>query len=160
MALFIARAQALKPDFQLSNANAPAVAEICARLDGLPLAIELAAARIKLLPPPALLARLGRRLAVLTSGGRDAPARQQTLRKTIEWSYQLLDADEQRLFRRFSVFAGGCTFQAIEAICAALDTQTPTVSVLDGVASLIDKSLLRQTEQERRAAFLDAGDHP
>src|SRR5712692_9243067 len=148
VALFIARAQALKPDFQVSNATAPAVAEICARLDGLPLAIELAAARIKLLPPPALLARLGRRLAVLTSGVRDAPARQQTLRRTIEWSYQLLDADEQRLFRRLSVFVGGCTLQAIEAVCAAVDTQPPAVSVLDGVASLIDKSLLRQIEQE------------
>src|SRR6266480_1464283 len=148
VALFIARAQALKPDFQVSNASAPAVVEICTRLDGLPLAIELAAARIKLLPPPALLARLGQRLTVLTSGGRDAPARQQTLRKTIEWSYQLLDADEQRLFRRLSVFVGGCTLQAIEAVCAALDTQPPTLPVLDGVASLIDKSLLRQTEQE------------
>src|SRR6266699_2645143 len=148
VALFIARAQALKPDFHVSNASAPAVAEICTRLDGLPLAIELAAARITLLPPPALLARLGQRLAVLTSGVRDAPARQQTLRKTIDWSYQLLDADEQRLFRRLSVFVGGCTLQAIEAICAALDTQPPTLSVLDGVASLIDKSLLRQTEQE------------
>src|SRR2546421_8669813 len=144
----MARAEALKPVFEVSNASAPAVAEIYTRLDGLPLAIELAAARIKLLPPPALLARLGQRLAVLTSGVRDAPERQQTLRKTIDWSYQLLDADEQRLFRRLSIFAGGCTFQAIEAICAALDTQTPTVSVLDGVASLIDKSLLRQTEQE------------
>jgi len=148
VALFIARAQALKPDFQVSNATAPAVAEICARLDGLPLAIELAAARIKLLPPPALLARLGRRLAVLTSGVRDAPARQQTLRRTIEWSYQLLDADEQRLFRRLSVFVGGCTLQAIEAVCAAVDTQPPALLVLDGAASLIDKSLLRQTEQE------------
>ncbi len=148
VALFIARAQALKPDFQVSNASAPAVAEICTRLDGLPLAIELAATRIKLLPPPALLARLGQRLAVLTSGVRDAPARHQTLRKTIDWSYQLLDAGEQRLFRRLSVFVGGCTLQAIEAICAALDTQTPAVSVLDGMASLIDKSLLRQIEQE------------
>ncbi len=148
VALFIARAQALKPEFQVSNATAPAVAEICARLDGLPLAIELAAARIKLLPPPALLARLGQRLAVLTSGGRDAPARQQTLRKTIDWSYQLLDAEEQRLFRRLSVFVGGCTLQAIEVLCAALDTQPPAVSMLDGAASLIDKSLLRQTEQE------------
>src|SRR5947209_7188347 len=148
VALFIARAQALKPEFQVSHANAPAVAEICARLDGLPLAIELAAARIKLLPPPALLARLGQRLVVLTSGGRDAPARQQTLRKTIEWSYQLLDAEEQRLFRRLSVFVGGCTLQAIEAVCAALDTQPPAVSVLDGAASLLDKSLLRQTESE------------
>jgi predicted ATPase/class 3 adenylate cyclase/DNA-binding CsgD family transcriptional regulator len=148
VALFIARAQALKPDFQMSNASAPAVAEICTRLDGLPLAIELAAARIKLLPPPALLARLGQRLAVLTSGVHDAPVRHQTLRKTIDWSYQLLDADEQRLFRRLSVFVGGCTLEAIEAISAALDTQTPTVSVLDGVASLIDKSLLPQIEQE------------
>src|SRR2546425_7315436 len=141
-------AGALTPICEGSNATARAVAEICPRLDGLPLAIELAAARIKLLPPPALLARLGQRLAVLTSGGRDAPARQQTLRRTIEWSYQLLDADEQRLFRRLSVFVGGCTLQAIEAICAALDTQPPAVSVLDGAASLIDKSLLRQTEQE------------
>src|SRR6266571_2218539 len=148
VALFIARAQALKPEFQVSNATAPAVAEICARLDGLPLAIELAAARIKLLPPPALLARLGQRLAVLTSGGLDAPERQQTLRKTIEWSYQLLDADEQRLFRRLSVFVGGCTLEAIEAVCAALDTQPPAVPVLDVAASLIDKSLLRQSEQE------------
>jgi predicted ATPase/class 3 adenylate cyclase/DNA-binding CsgD family transcriptional regulator len=148
VALFIARAQALQPDFQVSNATAPAVAEICTRLDGLPLAIELAAARIKLLPPPALLARLGQRFAVLTSGGRDAPVRQQTLRKTIDWSYQLLDADEQRLFRRLSVFVGGCTLQAIEAVCAAVDPQTSALSVLDGAASLIDKSLLRQTEQE------------
>ena len=148
VALFIARAQALKHDFQVSNASAPAVAEICTRLDGLPLAIELAAARIKLLPPPALLARLGQRLAVLTGGVHDAPARHQTLRKTIDWSYQLLDADEERLFRRLSVFAGGCTFEAIETVYAALDTQTLTVSVLDGVASLIDKSLLPQIEQE------------
>src|SRR6266567_7883140 len=148
VALFIARAQALKSDFQVSNASAPAVAEICTRLDGLPLAIELAAARIKLLPPPALLARLGQRLAVLTGGVHDAPARHQTLRKTIDWSYQLLDADEERLFRRLSVFAGGCTFEAIETVYAALDTQTLTVAVIDGVASLIDKSLLPQIEQE------------
>jgi predicted ATPase/class 3 adenylate cyclase/DNA-binding CsgD family transcriptional regulator len=148
VALFIARAQALKSDFYVSNANAPAVAEICTRLDGLPLAIELAAARITLLPPPALLSRLGQRLAVLTSGVRDAPARQQTLRKTIDWSYRLLDADEQRLFRRLSVFVGGCTLEAIEAMCAALDIQTAAISVLDGVASLIDKSLLPQIKQE------------
>ena len=148
VALFIARAQALKADFQVNNATAPAVAEICARLDGLPLAIELAAARIKLLSPPALLARLGQRLAVLTSGGRDAPARQQTLRMTIDWSYQLLDADEQWLFQRLSIFVGGCTLPAIEAVCGTVDPQTPVAWGLDAAASLIDKSLLRQTEQE------------
>jgi predicted ATPase/class 3 adenylate cyclase len=146
VALFISRAQAVKPEFLVSNANAPAVAEICVRLDGLPLAIELAAARIKLLPPQALLARLGKRLAVLTSGAHDAPARQRTLRNTISWSYHLLDADEQRLFRRLSVFVGGCTIQAIEAVCSARGNGA--LSVLDAVASLIDKSLLRQTEQE------------
>jgi class 3 adenylate cyclase len=107
VALFIQRARAVRPDFQVTNASAPAVAEMCVRLDGLPLAIELAAARIKLFPPQALLARLGQRLAVLTGGARDAPARQQTLRNTIEWSYQLLDAGEQRLFRRLAVFVGG-----------------------------------------------------
>ena len=146
VALFIARAQAVKPDFQVTNANAPAVAEICVRLDGLPLAIELAAARIKLLPPQALLARLGQRFALLTSGARDVPARQQTLRNTIDWSYHLLDAEEQRLFRRLSVFVGGATLEAIEAVCTALGDEPGLV--LDGMASLIDKSLLQQTEQE------------
>jgi predicted ATPase/class 3 adenylate cyclase/DNA-binding CsgD family transcriptional regulator len=144
--LFIKRAQAVKPEFQVTNANAPAVAEICVRLDGLPLAIELAAARIKVLPPQALLARLGQRLAVLTDRAKDVPARQQTLRNTIEWSYQLLDAQEQQLFRRLSVFVGGCTLEAIEAICDALENNNGAVSVLDGVASLIDQSLLQQTE--------------
>jgi predicted ATPase len=146
--LFIARAQAVKPGFQVTHANASAVAEICARLDGLPLAIELAAARLKLLPPQALLARLGKRLAVLTSGARDLPARQQTLRNTIAWSYHLLEAQEQRLFRRLSVFVGGCTLEAIEALCTALETNTPTLSMLDSVASLLDKNLLQQKEQE------------
>ncbi len=146
VALFITRAQAVKPDFQVTAANAPAVAEICVRLDGLPLAIELAAVRTKLLPPQALLARLGQRLAVLTGGAKDVPARQQTLRNTIEWSYQLLDAQEQQLFRRLSAFVGGCTLEAIEVVCAAFrDEARP---VLDAVASLIDKSLLQQTEQE------------
>src|SRR2546421_2906710 len=112
VALFLARAQAVKPEFQVTNASAPTIAEICVRLDGLPLAIELAAARIKLLPPQALLARLGQRLAVLTGGARTAPARQQTLRNTIKWSYDLLDAQEQRLFRRLSVFVGGCNLVA------------------------------------------------
>src|SRR5206468_811960 len=117
------------------------IAEICARLDGLPLAIELAAARIKLLPPQALLTRLSQRLQLLTGGARDAPARQQTLRNTIKWSYDLLDASEQRLFRRLSVFVGGCPLEAIEAVCAALDTDATALQVLDGVDSLIDKSL-------------------
>jgi len=147
VALFIQRAQSVKPEFQVTNANAPAVAEICVRLDGLPLAIELAAARVKVLPPPALLARLGRRLTVLTSGARDAPARQQTLRNTIEWSYHLLEADEQRLFQRLSVFVGNCTLEAVEAVCSALDTANAAGLVLEGVASLIDKNLLQQIEQ-------------
>ncbi len=129
VALFIQRAQAVKPEFQVTNANAPVVAEICTRLDGLPLAIELAAARIKLLPPQALLERLGRRLQVLAGGVRDAPARQQTLRQTIEWSYQLLHPEEQRLFQGFSVFAGGCTLEAIEAVCTALDIESTSGQV-------------------------------
>ncbi len=146
VALFIQRAQAARPGFQLTNANAPAVAEICARLDGLPLAIELAAARIKLLPPQALLARLGQRLQMLKGGVRDAPARQQTLRNTIKWSYDLLDAQEQRLFRWLCVFAGGCTLEAIEAVCHGAGDEM--IDALDTVSSLIDKSLVQQTEQE------------
>jgi predicted ATPase/serine/threonine protein kinase/DNA-binding CsgD family transcriptional regulator len=148
VALFLQRAQATKPDFQLTNANARAIVEICVRLDGLPLAIELAAARMKLLPPQALLARLDQRLAILTGASRDLPARQQTLRNTIAWSYNLLDAAEQRLFRRLSVFVGGCTLQAIEAVCAGLDKSDEAAQALDAVASLVDKSLLQQTEQE------------
>jgi predicted ATPase/class 3 adenylate cyclase len=146
VALFIERSQAVKPDFAVTNANAPAVAAICVRLDGLPLAIELAAARSKLLPPQALLARLSQRLAVLTSGARDVPARHQTLRNTIAWSYDLLGAAEQQLFRRLSVFVGSCTLEAIEALCNALDSGAE--EVLDSVTSLLDKSLLQQTEQE------------
>ncbi len=148
VALFLQRAQAVKPEFQLTNTNARAVAEICVRLDGLPLAIELAAARIKLLPPQALLERLGRRLALLTSGARDVPARQQTLRRTIQWSYDLLDAQEQHLFRLLSVFVGGCTLEAIEAIGTALSGAADAGWVLDGIDSLIDKSLLQQREME------------
>ena len=146
VALFIRRAQSVRPDFQVTNANAPAVAEICVRLDGLPLAIELAAARMKLLSPEALLARLGQPLHVLTSGPRDVVARQQTLRNTIEWSYQLLDAQEQQLFRRLSVFVSGCTLAAIEALCTSLGGAVE--SVLDTVASLADKSLLQRMEQQ------------
>jgi predicted ATPase/class 3 adenylate cyclase len=146
VALFIQRAQAVKPAFQVTSANAPTIVEICVRLDGLPLAIELAAARIKVFPPQALLARLGQRLAVLTSGARDAPARQQTLRNAIEWSYQLLDVEERRFFRRLSVFGGGCTLEAVEALSTELDGEAG--QVLEGVAALIDKSLLQQTELE------------
>jgi len=144
VALFVERALALKPDFQLTTANAHAIAEICARLDGLPLAIELAATRVKLLPPQALLARLGSRLQVLTEGARDVPERQQTLRNAIKWSYDLLSTYEQRLFRRLSVFVDGCALAALEEVCEALgDVAT---NVLEGVASLIDKNLLQQVE--------------
>ncbi len=144
--LFLQRAQAIKPDFALTKANLQAVAAICAHLDGLPLAIELAAARIKLLPPPALLQRLTHRLDVLTSGARNAPERQQTLRNTLSWSYNLLDEEEQRLFRQLSVFVGGCTLEAIEAVNRAVAGEA--AHVLDRVASLIDKSLLLPLEQE------------
>src|SRR5438876_2376762 len=146
VALFLQCAQAARPDFQVTSANALVIAEICVRLDGLPLAIELAAARIKLLPPQALLARLDHRLQVLTSGAWDAPVRQQTLRNTLAWSYDLLDAEEQRLFRRLCVFAGGCTLEAVEGLSTALGERP--AEVLDGVASLMDKSLLRQVERE------------
>jgi predicted ATPase/class 3 adenylate cyclase len=148
VALFLQRAQAVKPDFKITNTNARAIAEICVRLDGLPLAIELAAARMKLFPPQALLARLDQRLSVLTGTSRDVPARQQTLRNTISWSYYLLDAAEQRLFRRLSIFVGGCTLEAVEAVCADASDGGEAGQVLDRVVSLIDKSLLHQTEQE------------
>jgi predicted ATPase/transcriptional regulator with XRE-family HTH domain len=115
--LFIERAQAIKPDFVVTNETAPAVAEICHRLDGLPLAIELAAARIKLFGPQTLLIRLSHPLAVLTTGPRDLPSRQQTLRNTIEWSYALLSTAEQTLFARLGVFAGGFTLEAAEVVC-------------------------------------------
>ena len=145
VSLFLQRAQALKPDFQLTSTNSHAIAEICVRLDGLPLAIELAAARIRLLPPKALLTRLSQRLQVLTGGSRTLPERQQTLRNTIKWSYDLLNEEEQRLFRRLSLFVGGCTLEAAEAVCG---TGSEGSFVLDSVASLIDKSLLHQVEQE------------
>jgi len=146
VALFLQRARAVKPTFQVTPANARPIAEICARLDGLPLAIELAAARIKLLPPQALLARLEYRLQVLTGGTQDAPTRQQTLRNTIDWSYHLLTPSEQRLFRCLSVFVGGCTLEAVEALYTTLGDQAS--QVLDWVTSLIDKNLLHQIEPE------------
>jgi len=145
IALFVERARAVKHEFALTKENAPAVAAICARLDGLPLAIELAAARIKLLSPSAMLARLEGRLNLLTGGARDLPSRQQTLRGTVDWSYGLLNAAEQTLFRRLSVFAGGCTLEGVEAVC---DTRGDLgLDVLDGMASMVDKSLAQQVEQ-------------
>jgi len=140
VALFVERAQAVKADFAVTSANAPAIAEICVRLDGLPLAIELAAARAKLLSPQALLARLEQRFDLLTGGPRDLPARQQTLRATIDWSYGLLGPDEQTLFERLAVFVGGCTLEAAEAVCGA-------DGLLTGLSTLIDNNLLRQEEQ-------------
>lgn len=139
--LFLMRAQAAKADFQITSENAPAIAEICVRLDGLPLAIELAAARVKILPPQALLARLNNRLALLTSTARNVPVRQQTLRSAIDWSYDLLESHEQRLFARISVFIGGCTQEAAAAVCNAMN-DIPG-DILDGLASLVDKSLLQ-----------------
>ena len=144
VSLFVERARALKPDFSITNASAPAVAEICVRLDGLPLAIELAAARIKMLPPKAMLQRLGSSLKLLTGGARDLPEWQRTLRATIEWSFALLDEGEQVLFGRLAVFSGGRTLEAIEAICDA-ERDLP-VEAFDGISSLLDKSLLRQEE--------------
>jgi predicted ATPase/class 3 adenylate cyclase len=138
VALFLERARAVAPEFAVTDENAPAIAELCVRLDGLPLAIELAAARVKLLPPQALLARLGRRLDVLRSGARDRPERQQTLRAALDWSFELLNAHEQRLFARLSVFAGGFRLDAAEGICDA---------ELDAVEVLLENSLLRAEER-------------
>jgi non-specific serine/threonine protein kinase len=137
VAFFCARAQAANPRFSPD----PAVGEICRRLDGLPLALELAATRVKLLSPEALLARLERRLPLLSRGTRDAPERQRTLEATIDWSYQLLTPAEQTLYSRLSVFAGGCTLEAAEVVCAV-----EGLDAFDGVASLVDKSLLRRRE--------------
>ncbi len=145
VALFVQRALAAKPDFELNRENASDVAEICARLDGLPLAIELAAARVKVLSPSSLLTRLASRLQLLTGGARDLPQRQQTLRAAMDWSYDLLDAGEQNLFRRLSVFVGGCNLEGVEAVC---DTKSDLdLDLLDGMASMVDKSLVRQVEQ-------------
>ncbi|HEU5370179.1 MAG TPA: adenylate/guanylate cyclase domain-containing protein, partial [Ktedonobacterales bacterium] len=153
VALFIARALAVKPEFEVTNTNAPAVAEICTRLDGLPLAIELAAARIKHFPPHTLLTRLEQGLGILSGGARDLPARQQTLRGALAWSYDLLSAEEQALFRRFAVFVDGGTIEAAEQVCQAAGSVQ--ADLLDGLASLVDKSLLRQEEQgEGEARFL------
>lgn len=138
--LFIDRAKAVKPDLKITNETISLISEICSRLDGLPLAIELAAARIRYMPPSQLLVRLEHRLEFLTGGARDLPERQKTLRNTIVWSYDLLNEDEQELFRGLSIFVGGCTFVAAETVSGESD------SILDELSSLVDKSLLRQTE--------------
>jgi predicted ATPase/DNA-binding CsgD family transcriptional regulator len=149
--LFVARAQAVRQDFALTPENAPLVSAICRRLDGLPLAIELAAARVKILPPAALLGRLERRLPLLTRGGRDLPPRQRTMRDAIAWSYDLLPAAEQALFRRLAVFSGGCTLEATEAVCVTpLDGD---MNVLEGMASLVDQSLIRLQGSEAAPRF-------
>ena len=144
--LFVERARAVAPRFLLDGDNAAEIAEIVRRVDGLPLAIELAAGHVKLLSPQALLRRLERRLPLLTGGPRDAPSRQQTLRATIQWSHTLLDAEQQRLFARLAVFRGGCTLGFAEAVCAP----GLGVPVLEGLGSLLDKSLLRQEEAPDR----------
>jgi predicted ATPase/class 3 adenylate cyclase/Tfp pilus assembly protein PilF len=141
--LFVERAKAAKAGFEVTDENAPAVAEICARLDGLPLAIELAAARVKVLTPQKMLDRLSDPLKLLTKGARDLPERQRTLRATMEWSHALLEVGEKALFARLSVFAGGCTLEAIEVVCGAAEGDS-RVEVLDGVESLVDKSLLKE----------------
>ncbi|MGH2562459.1 MAG: tetratricopeptide repeat protein, partial [Thermomicrobiales bacterium] len=176
VALFLDRARAAKPDLDLTEENAPTMAEICVQLDGLPLAIELAAARVKLLSPAAMLPRLSHRLTLLTGGARDLPARLQTMRNAVAWSHDLLDPDEQTLFRRLAVFAGGCTLDAAEAVASAQfpvpsaqagaknapgrsdstgleHRPAPTDwalgtghSALDLVSSLVDHSLLRQAD--------------
>jgi predicted ATPase/DNA-binding SARP family transcriptional activator len=139
--LFIERSLAVRPDFRVTNANAAAVAEICARLDGLPLAIELAAARSNVLSPREMLPRLGQRLGLLSSNRRDIPARHESLRKAIDWSYSLLTPERQRLFRHLAVFAGGWTLPAAEAVCRQ------DGDVLDGLAALVDSSLVRRVEE-------------
>ena len=146
--LFLQRARAVKPDFHITDETAPVVAEICRRLDGLPLSIELAAARIKLLSPRAMLERLEHPLVFLTGGARDLPPRQQTLRSAVAWSYDLLNEQEQQLFRRLAVFAGGCTLEAVASVAQSptADDTAEDLALFDHLESLIDKSLLQERE--------------
>src|SRR5258708_24954148 len=146
IALFRDRAQAAIPAFQVTATNAHTIAEICVRLDGLPLALELAAARIKLFPRQALLARLAQLLQILTEGARALPERQQTLRRTLQWSYDLLSPASQWLFRHLAVFVGGCSYAAVEEICR--NGGNSTSDALSGVGALLDHSLLHQANQE------------
>jgi predicted ATPase/DNA-binding NarL/FixJ family response regulator len=161
VALFIERAIASNPDFALTDEVGRNIAQICSRLDGLPLAIELAAARTKLLAPGAMLARLDRRFSLLAAGARDLPERQRTLRGAIAWSYDLLDSSEQELFRHLSIFVGGCSLEAAEFLCGEQEAVSPSINglslgpasttdgdVLDGIASLVDKNLVGQAKTE------------
>ena len=147
--LFVERARAVKPEFVLSEANASAVTEIVRRLDGLPLALELAAARVRLLSPAALVTRLDRSLPLLTGGAQDLPKRQRTLRETISWSYDLLQPNQQALFRRLGVFVGGCTPEAARAVA----TVDEPFDVLEGMAALLDASLLQSEDQDVEPRF-------
>ena len=155
--LFVERARAVRPGFDLTEENARAVAEICRRLDGLPLAIELAAARVRLLPPKALLARLDSRLGFLTGGARDLPERQRTLRNTIDWSHGLLGEDERALFARLGVFSGGFDLQAAEDVCGSADDPSAASGrvpdVLEALGSLVDGSLVRPEERGGEPRF-------
>jgi predicted ATPase/class 3 adenylate cyclase len=156
--LFVSRARSVKADFDATDENARAIVEICQRLDGLPLAIELAAARIRMLTPQAMLPRLLSRLKLLTGGGRDLPERQQTLRGAIAWSFDLLPSEQQTLLARMSVFSRGATFESAEAVCSGVelmdvagapelgDLELPEVDIFDGIESLVGHSLLRQDE--------------
>jgi predicted ATPase/class 3 adenylate cyclase/Tfp pilus assembly protein PilF len=149
VALFMARAQAVKADFSLTAENALTITQICQKLDGLPLAIELAATRVNLLSPAKLLARLSDKLKLLTGGAKDLPARQQTLSGAIDWSYDLLDSQEQRLFRCLSIFAGGCTLDSIEEVCNnSTQVGELSIDILEGLTALSHKSLLKQREDK------------
>jgi len=154
--IFLERAQAVKADFSINDTNARPIAEICTRLDGLPLAIELAAAHSKLLSPPMILARLENRFMLLSSEAPNLPERHQTLQNTIDWSYDLLSEEEQALFRRLSIFVGGFTLKAAEAICG--NAGPGDEHILNGIASLLDKSLLQRIDdphEESRFLMLE-----
>lgn len=152
VSLFVQRAAKVKPGFALNEANAAPIAEICRRLDGLPLALELAAARARIIEPAALLQRLDHALDLLTSGDRDLPLRQRTLRTAISWSYSLLEAQEQRLLRRLSCFHEGWTLEAMEQVCCTADERHRALDELD---SLVEKGLVRVVGESGRYALLE-----
>src|SRR5579859_1398963 len=151
VALLLQRTQRIDPEFRLDDDNMREIAEICVRLDGLPLAIELAAARMRIMPPRALLSRLGRRLVVLDSGTQDQPARQRTLRAALDWSYELLSPAEQALFRRLGVFVGGFAIEAVAEVCDP--DNSLGIDLVRGVESLADKSLVRYTRADQDPRF-------